>query len=80
MLNNMHFSVLGAPADTDQQPPPARVLAYTWKMFAIHFSLERIYFYTLNHWEATNISCISGQCGFDCVITVDVGRPGNQTL
>lgn len=29
--------------------------------------------------EATNISYISGQCGFDCVITVNVGRPGNQT-
>lgn len=49
-------------------------------MLAIHFSLERLYSFTLNHWEATNTSYISGQCGFDCVITVDVRCPGNQTL
>lgn len=35
----MHLSVLGAPGDMDEQLP--WVLAYTWKMFAIHFSLKR---------------------------------------
>lgn len=61
-------------------PPPTSLHPRPWKMLAIHFSLERLYSFTLNHWEATNTGYISGQCGFDCVITVDVRCPGNQTL
>lgn len=79
VLNKIQLSMLGAPGDTDQKPTTRSNHVHD-KCLPSIFSLERIFSSTLNHYEATNIGYISGQCGFDCVIAVDVGCPGNQTL